>query len=411
MSIRRSLTGSSSSRIKSHNLRAILLLLLRHEHVSRVRIAKLTGLSSTTVTNLITELLANGIVEEDASKQLEQSGAGRRRTALRLVPNARYAIGVHIDVGSINIAITDLFARPLCTLTEDHPIDLSPEKVIAQMATGVKKAITTSGINEQDIVGIGVGASGLVNPQTGVNIFAPNLGWHNVPIREMLSTTLDLPVFVDNNVRAMALAESLFGAGKDVFVLAFVYAHIGVGAGFVMGGQLYRGGAGAGEIGHVTLITNQSSPQLCSPENTLEQLVSEPTIIRLAQEITLNHQDSLLAQALLQTDKPMLERIFSAARSGDTATLNMLQERARYMGIGLANLVNTLSPELIILGGIFAQGQDLLFDEVKATLHHCAFANMGENVELIPPTFGQQAGVVGAAALALDTFFYHEVRF
>lgn len=400
----RSLLGSSSSRIKSHNLRAILLLLLRHEHVSRVRIAKLTGLSSTTVTNLITELLENGIVEEDGTKQLEQQGAGRRRTALRLVPGARFAVGVHIDVGSINIAVTDLFARPVCTLTEDHPIDLSPDKVVAQMADGVRQIIASSGVELRNIVGVGVGASGLVNPQTGINIFAPNLGWHNVPIRDMLSTALDLPVYVDNNVRAMALAESLFGAGKDVYVLAFVYAHIGVGAGFVVGGQLYRGGAGAGEIGHVTIITDPSAPHFCSPESTLEHLVSEPAIMRQAQRIAHEQQYDPLTE-------PTLEDVFNAARAGNPHINDMLRDRARYMGIGLANLVNTLSPELIILGGIFAQGQDLLFDEVKATLRHCAFANMGENVELIPPTFGQQAGVVGAAALALDTYFYREVRF
>lgn len=409
MTFQQQLIGSRSRSIRSHNLRAILLLLLWRDHISRAKIAELTGLSTTTVTNLITELLEQGIVIEDGIEQTDnQRGVGRPRVTLRLVPNARFGVGIHIGVGSVVVTLTDLFARPLATSVLEYPIERPAEEVLDEIQQLVEQVIAQSGAERRRIVGVGVGASGLVDSQTGVNVLAPNLGWHNVPIRDRLSAALQLPVFVDNNVRAMALAEAMFSAGSEVHVLAFVYARIGVGAGFVLDGHLFRGGTGAGEIGHVTIMADRGEPCRCGNTGCLETLVSETSIIRSAHTIAARAPDGILAAHLRRTDKPPIECIFDAARQGDTATQAMLDECATYMGIGLANLVNTLSPELIVLGGIFAQGQDLLFPVVKETLRQRAFANLGEQVRLQPPAFGQNAGVIGAAALALNAFFFEQ---
>ena len=223
---------------------------------------------------------------------------------------------------------------------------------------------------------------------------------------------LGLPVCVDNNVRAMALGEALFGAAQNVRALAFVYARIGVGAGFVVDGQLYRGsGAGAGEIGHTMIIPDNGDLCRCGNSGCLETVVSEPAIMGLARQLAEQNKDGLLASYLQQTKEVSIEQVFAAARAGDGPTQTMLTERARYMGIALANLVNVLNPELILLGGIFAQGQDLLLPTVEATMRQRAFANLGQQVELQPTGFGQQAGMIGSAALALTTFFYeqHEI--
>lgn len=405
--VRQSLAGNSASSIKAHNLRTILYILLWHAPISRARIAELTGLSTTTATNLISELIEHGIVVENSEEQLvETRGVGRPRVALRLVPEARYAVGVHIGVGSVVVAVTDLLGRPVVSLTLEHPLDRSADNVLDDIAATVQRAITQSGVARRDIVGIGVGASGLVDPHTGVNVLAPNLGWRDVPIRDHLADKLGFPVCVENNVRVMALAEAMFGAGIDVSVLAFVYVRIGVGAGFVLDGQLYRGGAGAGEIGHVMLLANGGEPCRCGNTGCLETLVSEPTIIRQARRIAQQAPDGLLAAHLNTHGATEIERIFDAARAGDTATQEMLDRCAYYMGVGLANLVNTLSPEMIILGGIFAQGEDVLFPKVRQTLRQCAFANLGERVRLQTPTFGQDTGVIGASTLALRAFFY-----
>ncbi len=410
MAAQQTLVGSNISTIKSHNLRAILLALLRHEYISRTRLAKLTGLSTTTITNLISQLLEQGIVIEEGTEMLQpRRGAGRPRMALRLVPEAQYAVGIHIGVGNIRVAVTDLRAHILSYLSLDHPLDKPAEAVLAETAELVNQAITQSGVNPQNVIGIGVGASGLVNPDTGINIIAPNLGWRNAPLREWLAKPLGLPVCVENNVRAMALGEALFGAAQNVRVLAFVYARIGVGAGLVVDGQLYRGsGAGAGEIGHTMIIPDGGELCRCGNTGCLETLVSEPVIVGLAKELAGQNGCGILATHLQQVEELTIEQVFTAARAGDTPTQIMLTQRARYMGIALANLVNILNPELILLGGIFTQEHNLLLPTIEATMRQHAFANLGQRVRLQPTGFGRNAGVIGGAALALTTFFYQQ---
>ncbi len=418
--------GSKASDVKSHNLSAVLHTLLRERYVSRVRLASLTGLSTTTITNLISELLEHGLVSEEGMEKLDrQRGVGRPRMALRLVSEARHAIGVHIGIGSLRVAVADLRANLLVCLSQAHALDRSPTEVLNKVVAMIDEALDRSGVNSQSILGIGVGASGLVNPHTGINVLAPNLGWRDIPIREWIVERLGLPVCVDNNVRAMALGEAMFGVGQDVRALAFVYSRIGVGAGFVVNGQLYRGaGAGAGEIGHTTIIPDGGETCRCGNTGCLETLVSEPVIVHLAEALAAQDEDGILATYLQEeatkasatkasATKPSatkpIERIFAAARAGDAATRTMLEERARYLGLALANLVNTFNPELIVLGGILAQGHDLLSPVAEATMRRRSFANLGEQVGLQTTSFGWQAGAVGAAALALDAFFYQQL--
>ena len=405
------LTGNSGSDVKSHNRRAVLLALLEQKAISRVRLARLTGLSSTTITNLTAELLAERVVEEIGTEGSPQSpSVGRPRTALQLVSDARNAIGIHIGVGSVRVAVVDLFAHPLITLSLEHPLERRAEDVLAQTFPLVQDAIARSGIQREAIVGVGVGASGLVDLERGINLLAPNLGWREVPLRDWVAQALDLPVCVDNNVRAMALAESMFGKrDKKANALAFVYARIGVGAGFVVNGQLYHGSvAGAGEIGHTTLMTDCGEPCRCGNVGCLETLISEPVIVRQAQALVEQNPQGLLAKALREGEGPLIDRVFTAAQQGDTTTRIMLEERAHYMGIALANLVNVLNPDLIVLGGLFVQGKRWLVPAAEATMRTRAFGGLGERVQLEITQFGHEVGVIGAASLALNTFFYQK---
>jgi glucokinase-like ROK family protein len=385
-------------------------MLRQHGHASRAHLAELTGLSTTTISNLVSELLEEGIVTEEGTiKSQGRRGAGRPRTSLCLVPEARHAVGIHIGVGQIRVAVADLSAQLRNYLSLDHSLHSSPTEVLCDVAALADKALAESGIDREKVVGVGVGASGLVNPHTGVNLMAPNLGWRDVPIRDLLAQQLALPVCVDNNARAMALGEALFGVGSGIHALAFVYARIGVGAGFVVGGRLYRGSAaGAGEIGHTTIVSEGGEPCRCGNYGCLETVVSEPVIVRLAEALAAQDPDGILATHLRRKQGTAIERIFGAARAGDLATSAMLEERACYMGIALANLVNVLNPELIVLGGILAQGQDLLLPTIERVMRQRAFANLGAQVQIKTTGFGPQAGTVGAAALALNTFFYQQ---
>ncbi len=306
------LTGRSIGNLKTHNVRAVLLTLLHGEAVSRVRMAQLTGLSTTTITNLIAELLEQGIVAETGKEGAAtgrngdgRAAAGRPPTLVSIQPNARYAVGIHFGVDAVRVGVCNLFGVLRNYAVLPHPAGIQPDALLAEAGRLAKKVIAEAGVEEVRLVGVGVGASGLVDPEAGVNVLAPNLGWRNVPLRAMLAGHLGLSVFVDNNVRAMALAEAMFGAGRGVNSLAFVYSRVGVGAGFVVGGEVYRGSrAGAGEIGHTTVVPSGGAPCRCGNAGCLETLVSEPEIVRQAQVLAARAPDSILAAKLAANHRP-----------------------------------------------------------------------------------------------------------
>ncbi len=253
---RNSQGGHNALTIKAHNLHRLLLAVLRCQPISRVRLARLTGLSTTTVTNLTGELIGQGVLAEVGTDlEAVTEGAGRPPQALALIPDSRYAVGIHIGVRTMYVALGDLSAHLVDQRTLPHRPDEPVDQTLDRMAATVRQMLADHPEMAAKVVGVGVGASGLVEQSTGINILAPNLGWRNVPLRDELARRLGLPVQVDNNVRCMALAESLFGQGKHAKALAFVYSRVGLGAGLVVDGQVYRGaGYGAGEIGHWTIL-------------------------------------------------------------------------------------------------------------------------------------------------------------
>ena len=405
--------GSQINLVKSLNLRAVLLTLLNDGSISRVQLANRTSLSSTTITKLVGELLDQGVVVEETTAEQEERLAGetravgRPRTAIRLVPDSRYAIGVHIGIGFVRVAIANLHAGLVHNQLMTFDIRQPAGSVLEAIAELVEAVITASQIDPARILGIGVGASGLTDHRHGVVVLAPNLGWQQVAVKQFFVARLGLPAIVDNNVRAMALSEAMYGAGKGTEVLAFVYGRVGVGAGFVVNGQIYHGSAaGAGEIGHVTILPQDGERCSCGNTGCLETLVSEPALLRLARLLAEADPQGLLARGLRQSQD--IEAVFAAARLGDPRACQLLEQRGYYLGIALANLVNILNPDLILLGGIFAQGADLLLPAAEETMRTMAFARLGENVRLQTTEFGWRAGVTGAATLALNKFFFQQ---
>jgi glucokinase-like ROK family protein len=409
--------GSNIVNVKAHNMQAVLLSLLTsvdsegEQPLSRSQLARKTNLSSTTITNLVAELIEQGIVAEDRNTPEDiQRPVGRPRTGLYLIPDARYVVGVHIGVGLYRIAVMNLRAEIVCSKLVNFAINTSPGDVLQGMCADIHELVTNCSVDRRLILGVGVGASGLVDYLEGINILAPNLDWHQVPIRDFMESHLGLPVVVENNVRAMALGEAYFGCGRGAQSVAFVYGRTGVGAGFVINHQLFRGSStGAGEIGHMILVPENGELCRCGNRGCLETLVSEAVIIRRAQRIAEMKPDGILAQLLADPgDRSIVECVFQAARQGDTDILQLLKEIGQYLGIALANLVNIFNPELIILGGLFAQAEELILPVARETLNRLAFAGLGEKVKLVPTIFGWRAGVTGAAAVALLAFFYRQ---
>jgi predicted NBD/HSP70 family sugar kinase len=406
-----SLLGSNIVTVKAHNMQVVLLNLLYEGFLSRSELAKRTNLSNTTITNLITELLEDGLVQEcdfEESEVTANRPVGRPRTAICLQPNARFVIGIHVGVGMFRVAINNLLNEIVYSCMENYNIHDEPLRVLEQMVQCVESLITKSKLEKEKILGVGIGLSGIVDFETGVNVVAPNLGWHQVPARAYLAEHLNLPVIADNNVRCMALGETYFGSGRGLDSLVFVYGRVGVGAGFICKGQVFRGSTmGAGEFGHNIILLEDETASLNGKHKELESLVSETAILQEAEEIHRKNPRGILANVI--QDNPNLGQIdciIQAAHQGDASVRAMLADRAYYLGVALVNLVNLYNPELIILGGLYAQAEKFFVEPVAETIQKIAFADLGKRVQIKVTQFGWKAGVIGAAALALTTYFY-----
>ncbi|MFU8826878.1 MAG: ROK family transcriptional regulator [Brevefilum sp.] len=409
--MRSDLLGNNIISVKEHNLQVVLLSLLYDETLSRAGLAKRLHLSSTTITNLISELLEQGLVSERACSEQEGERTrpvGRPRTTICLVPDARFVVGIHVGVGIFRVALVNLRDEILTSRREHFDIDEDSMVVVDQMVRCVNALIEESQVDPDLILGVGVGLSGLVDFESGVNVMAPNLNWRNVPVKDILTAQLGWPVVVDNNVRCMALGETYFGVGRDLESLVFVYGRVGVGAGFISRGEVFRGSSmGAGEIGHTTMLLDDGEPCRCGKAGCLETLVSETTMVSLAERIARQNPEGILASCFkAHPGGNNMDCVFEAARLGDQAVRDMLAKRAYYLGVALANMVNLYNPELILLGGLFAQEQAYFIDPVIETVQQMTFGDLGKQVRIEATSFGWRAGVIGAAALALTQFFY-----
>jgi predicted NBD/HSP70 family sugar kinase len=405
------LAGSNINKVKEHNLQAILFGLLNEPGLSRVQLARVTNLSNTTITNLVAELMEQGVIVQDCDSESSNPDVrpvGRPRTGICLQPNARFVIGVHIGIGTFRLSITNLENEPLVSQIETFDPALDSGRVVSTIVAHIEALIVESGVARERIIGVGVGASGLVDFQAGINLLSTKLNWRNVPLRDLFEQKLNLPVVVDNNVRAMAIGETYFGAGRNTSSLVFVYGRVGVGAGLTFKGEVYRGNAmGAGEIGHTIMLMQGGQPCHCGNQGCLETLISENVILNDAAEIARENPDGLLASYLNQhNDLSVIERIFQAGRDGDEQVCAMLAERAGYLGMALVNVVNLFNPEVILLGGIFSQGQDFFVEPAAQMVRKLSFGGMGQKVRIEATGFGWKAGVLGASALALINFFY-----
>lgn len=401
-------SGQNVSAVKSRNIRAILMGLLHTEPVFRVSLAKDISVSTTTVAKLVDELIDQDILEERLDEVDGPRSVGRPQNAIYLRRDARQSIGVHIGGGIFRLALVNLRNEILNHTMSEYDIKAPPEVVLDRIASKIEQLLEECHVCREKIIGVGIGAPGLVNFKTGVIGYAKNQGWRNVPVGDFFASRLNLPVVVENNVRVMALNEALFGVGRDVNTLLFLYARLGVAAGIVVNHHIYRGiSLGAGEIGHTFIIQGEGDEDSLAPLQTLEDLTSTHAMIRQAWSLSERYPDSLLVRSLQGVDEhTAINRIFEAARQGDLHADRMIKKSAMYLGIALVNAINFINPELILLGGMLAQEKDLYLPVIRKIVNEFAFAGMGERVEIRETSFGWQAGLLGASALALAHFFY-----
>jgi glucokinase len=279
------------------------------------------------------------------------------------------------------------------------------EAVFDRLISVATHLLTADGIDRKRVTAIGVAAPGPIDSAAGVVTAPPNLpGWHNVPLAEVIEKRLSLPTFLENDGNAAALGEYSFGAGRDCEHMIYVTASTGIGGGFVLNGQLYRGSSGsAAEIGHMTILPN--GPLCgCGNRGCLEALASGTAIAREARERVSRGVTTLIADlAGGDLTRISAKLVADAADKGDIEAQLILDEAMGYLGVGMASLVNLLNPGIIVIGGGLTNMGERLFDPVRRTIDRRAFRTSASAVEVHPAQLGNEVGLLGAAAVAMTS--------
>lgn len=317
---------------------------------------------------------------------------------------------IGIDLGGTKIlsAVVTRGGKVLGRAKRKTRPDKGQIAILDRMATCARDAADAAGVPLFDVQGVGVGSPGPLDTDLGIVIETPNLPLTDAPIVASLERDLGLPVVLDNDVNVGTLGEKVYGVGQDVGDLIGLFPGTGLGGGIIIDGRLHRGvSKNAGELGHMTVVVDGALCG-CGKRGCLEAYASRTAIVRRIQELVKKNKKESPIQGLIQGqwERATSGVLAKALEAGDDAVKQALDEASRYLGVGIGSLCNILGPEKIVLGGgvIEALGDQLLPLIRKTAVENAFDINIG-NVEIVPASLGDDAGILGAAALiwqALD---------
>jgi glucokinase-like ROK family protein len=402
----RNRTGNQSL-LREINL-AMVMMHLQNAPASRATLAEKTGLNKTTVSSLVQELLDYNLLRE---ADLSASGVGRPAILLEFNPDGGYFVSGEVGVDFISVICTNFATKVIWRLrTDTCPTD-SQAEILETTLTLLQQAVDFGQESGSPFLGLALGAPGLVDRQTGTLLFAPNLKWRDVPLRKILQEKFSVPVFVDNEANLAALGEHYFGAAKNHHEVLYISAGVGLGGGVIRDGQLFSGGAGfGGEFGHMTMDPDGIQCN-CGNTGCWETQVSQSALFRyVRQAIEIEAQPSqLVSQTAGDPAALTVPQVVEAARSGDAVALYALGEAGRYLGIGIAALVNAFNPNLIVFGGILSLASDFLLPLMTAEIHRRALPYLWSDrtVQVVVAEHGVDACVMGGVARCYENIIGH----
>jgi predicted NBD/HSP70 family sugar kinase/biotin operon repressor len=377
--------GSLGS-LRERNRRELLDALRRRGSASRAELARLTGLSRSTVSTLVSDLQASGLVveREHAQRPPQQ---GRPPTLLTLDRSAGLILGIDFGHEQVHVAIADLSRTILAERVEALDVDHDAGEALAAAVALTEDAVAAASLDAGRILCAGVGLSGPINRATGM-VHAGKIlpGWDGIRPVAALSQRLDVPVHLDNDANLGALAEVTLGAGVGARDAVYLMVSGGIGAGLILGGELYRGTGGtAGELGHV--LVDEAGPICrCGNRGCLETYAGGPAIVELLRP---SHGADLT-----------LARVIALAAGGDSGARRAIADAGRVLGRSVAAIVNAFNPELIVVGGSVGAAGDVLLDPLREAVHRYAIPSAAEDVRIARGVLGDRAEVLGALELA-----------
>ncbi len=391
--------------IKEINRSLVLNLIKSRGPISRKDLVSLSNLSPATISGITADFIADDLVHEMGEGE---STGGRRPILLRLNHQAGFVVGAKLMENAIISALTDLDAQVLYHRITEFPTaqplsdgSIDPEVILPVLIQAIEKTIVESKVERSRVLGIGIGLAGLIDNQRKTCLYSPFFGWRNVDIAEPLSGHFNLPVYLENDVNTLTIAEKWFGYGHDVDHFLVITVGRGIGVGIVVNGQFYRGAiGGAGEFGHITLAPD-GPLCACGKRGCLEALASDPAVIRQAKAAIALEEHTALANKNPLT----INAIVAAAEEGDQLARKLLADSGHWLGIGVATLINIFNPQLVIVGGEGVLAGERRFEAMRQAIKGHAFNNLADDLDIIIEPSGDEAWARGAACVVLGELF------
>ena len=396
------MSTSHHGQVRESNLSSVLRLIYEEAPLSRAQLAIRTGLNKSTVSSLVEDLLVRRLIREAG---INSVGTGRPATLLEINPQAGCTVSVELGVDFVAVGLTDFLGKILWRKKVGVDPTESQGKMLDTAKVLIEKALASCDEMGFPVLGVSFSIPGTVDLDAGLVIFAPNLNWHNVPLRDKFFKSTGLKVFIENDANAAALGEHLFGVARQLRDFVFVFAGVGLGGGLFLNGQLYRGKGGyAGEIGHTAIMAEPfQRPCHCGRLGCWETYANQHSIIQRVQTRLGAGEISVIPK--LMTDKNSmlsLDIIKQAADVGDGIALDALAEAGTAMGIGFAGLVNIFNPEKIILGGPVSVVGEYLLPSIRESVKKHAMTEIAVQTDVGLSAFGPEASLIGAAAVVVD---------
>ncbi|GAB4315180.1 MAG: N-acetylglucosamine repressor [Candidatus Sumerlaeia bacterium] len=386
----------------------MLGVLWRHGPVTRNFLASSLRLNPAIISSLVRSLQDRGLVVKIGNAS---STGGRKADLIDVAPNLRTVIGVEFSSRGIFIASADLRGglrhKSQASFSRSDSPDVLLDKISAMVGEQIRVLEEQGTPRERMLIGFAL--SGTVDQVNGVSVGFPRMEhWSNVPLRELIERRFGVRTTVGSHMHGATVAEHLFGNAQGATDALFVQAGPGIGLGMVLNGRVYRGFHGlGGEFGHTQMLDN-GPLCYCGARGCLESLASDEAVLTRARKGLDNGVNSDLQVFNRRPGGLTPADVFEAARDGDRFALNIVEEVGYYLGVGIANLINLMAPEVIVLGGTMLSCSDLLQEVISRTVSSKVLRHLKDHVVIRSSAFGAEAGLRGAITLAALEFFDSE---
>ncbi|RTR27829.1 ROK family transcriptional regulator [Robertmurraya yapensis] len=390
----------SNEQIRTNNKKLVLQCIRNYQPISRAEIATKLSFSKPTVSLLVDELVQENWIHEKGSGESSSQG-GRRPIQLYFNEKAAYVIGVDIGGTNVKTVISDLSGKIICSSYFNTRKHL--ENLLKQIHKEIYDMIHRSQLDENLILGMGVGVPGITETNTGVVVEAPSLNWVRYPFLTEAERHFSFPVYVDNDVNVAVLGEQWLGRAKNKDNVLFIAIGTGIGSGIIIHNQLYRGSSyGAGELGYIVTDKNDMKKEfkpIFHRYGYLESVAGGKAIgEKLTRLIQQERNHPLYAEAI--TSELTGKQAFTLAQAGDVTALSVVEDAIEHLAYGIINAASLLNPEVVILDGGVMKSSDFILPRLQKIV----FQYLPSSVEIYQSQLGENAGVIGAVSLFLREY-------